>query len=1167
MKTKLNFLVVIALVAMLVGGNTTPAQAQTEFSVGEVRVIDYSTDPNTEITSSTVGTELYVNAAVAGYYEGLTCNVDFGDADGNLNKEEEGWLTTDPMSCGARSHYTTAGTFTITVTVTGTDGTSHSSTTTHTVNYTDVAFYEFNPLWVFDPSIPAPAVPSMVNQTVTVLGIIDGQSLYSTESCTVDYGDGGGPETGMLIADDWPAFCQGPEHTYTTAGAYTISVTLSGYNGSTALESISHQVVTPVFEQLSNQYGAVASDSTFCTIDDCSAADNFVVPDGSLMTIDQIQLWGYYNGDPDTYTDDFTVVFHQDNAGLPGEAIYTENIVWSEREATGEFHGGNVNYPEYQFTLFMAGPQTFSAGRYWVEIYNNGGDPTLTPAKVFTWGITGLADTSGLSLNNIAVYGSVEGWHFYSGYNYLALRLLGYMAAEPTYSYSLSGTVFDDQNANGAFDSGESGLSGVEVTLDQSCNQSVESTVNSGSDGSYTFTDLEEGQPYCVWAYAPDGYQLTLYQPAVDSLAGDVTGMDFGFTDQDLFTWAPTTPDEGGSATFTAVGGWSGYEWMITTPDVTCGPAVPGFPDGNGQEVELTFGPSGEYQVCLKMTNADGWPVFAGQPVTVNNVAPAPIEYGTTIYPEPSNVYDVALRASAAFFDYDHLTGCTVDYGDGTPPQNGYIPEEENVCESSDHIYIAAGTYTVKFTVTDSDGGEGTSSVEHTVLPEPSFASLSPVSAVAGSGDLTLTLNGSNFTEDTMVILMAAEEMIPVEITYVSSTELTVIIPADCLASSETILVMVATPGGSGLAMLAFFVTEATAGVSSQDVASGTDPIASVTSVTATATGEGLVIVSEFDANPGGEASFTASGSYFDVYAMTFGFSQVEVKACDLNASDKLFWWDGASWLKADPQSYSDGCITLIVDAESSPNLSQLQGTYFVAGESASNTIPVANPGGPYLEAINIAIAFDGSLSSDADGDALTYAWDFGDGSTGTGVMPSHIYIAAGVYNVCLTVNDGAVDSDPTCTLAVVYDPSAGFVTGGGWIDSQPGAYKLDESLSGKATFGFVSKYLKGASVPTGNTEFQFQAGSFNFRSTSYDWLVVSKDKVTAQFKGSGTINGALDPNGNAYKFLLWAGDGTPDTFRIRIWWEDADGVEHDVYDNGFNQPISGGSIVVHTGK
>jgi hypothetical protein len=150
---------------------------------------------------------------------------------------------------------------------------------------------------------------------------------------------------------------------------------------------------------------------------------------------------------------------------------------------------------------------------------------------------------------------------------------------------------------------------------------------------------------------------------------------------------------------------------------------------------------------------------------------------------------------------------------------------------------------------------------------------------------------------------------------------------------------------------------------------------------------------------------------------------------------------------------------------------------------------------------------------------------------------------------------------------AVANDPSASFITGGGWIDSLPGAYMADTSLAGKATFGFVSKYKKSASVPTGNIEFQSQAGGFDFRSDTYDWLVVNQNGATAQFKGSGTVNGALDPNDNPYKFMLWADDGSPDTFRIRIWWEDASGAENVLYDNGFDQPIGGGSIVVHKGK
>jgi hypothetical protein len=113
---------------------------------------------------------------------------------------------------------------------------------------------------------------------------------------------------------------------------------------------------------------------------------------------------------------------------------------------------------------------------------------------------------------------------------------------------------------------------------------------------------------------------------------------------------------------------------------------------------------------------------------------------------------------------------------------------------------------------------------------------------------------------------------------------------------------------------------------------------------------------------------------------------------------------------------------------------------------------------------------------------------------------------------VTLTVtDDNGNGGTATYHYVVVYDPNRGFVSGGGWIDSPEGAYIPDPSLSGKGSFGFVSKYLKGAKVPSGNTEFQFQAGSFNFHSTSYEWLMVSKDKVTAQSKGFGTVNGAMD--------------------------------------------------------
>jgi hypothetical protein len=91
---------------------------------------------------------------------------------------------------------------------------------------------------------------------------------------------------------------------------------------------------------------------------------------------------------------------------------------------------------------------------------------------------------------------------------------------------------------------------------------------------------------------------------------------------------------------------------------------------------------------------------------------------------------------------------------------------------------------------------------------------------------------------------------------------------------------------------------------------------------------------------------------------------------------------------------------------------------------SAGNNPPVANPGGPYSGATGLPLAFNGSGSSDPDGNALSYAWDFGDGGTATGVTASHTYAVVGSYLVTLTVTDNGTPplSASASTSASVLD-------------------------------------------------------------------------------------------------------------------------------------------------
>jgi len=86
---------------------------------------------------------------------------------------------------------------------------------------------------------------------------------------------------------------------------------------------------------------------------------------------------------------------------------------------------------------------------------------------------------------------------------------------------------------------------------------------------------------------------------------------------------------------------------------------------------------------------------------------------------------------------------------------------------------------------------------------------------------------------------------------------------------------------------------------------------------------------------------------------------------------------------------------------------------------AASNASPTADPGGPYSATEGVAITLDGSGSSDPDGSVASYAWTFGDGSTGSGVSPSVTYASAGTYTVSLTVTDDAGAKSAAATTNV----------------------------------------------------------------------------------------------------------------------------------------------------
>ena len=85
-----------------------------------------------------------------------------------------------------------------------------------------------------------------------------------------------------------------------------------------------------------------------------------------------------------------------------------------------------------------------------------------------------------------------------------------------------------------------------------------------------------------------------------------------------------------------------------------------------------------------------------------------------------------------------------------------------------------------------------------------------------------------------------------------------------------------------------------------------------------------------------------------------------------------------------------------------------------------TNKFPSANAGSDFEAKIGDAVHFDGTKSTDEDGNIVAYKWDFGDGTSSNDAEPLHQYTTAGVYKVTLTVTDDKGDTGQDVMYATV---------------------------------------------------------------------------------------------------------------------------------------------------
>ncbi len=152
-----------------------------------------------------------------------------------------------------------------------------------------------------------------------------------------------------------------------------------------------------------------------------------------------------------------------------------------------------------------------------------------------------------------------------------------------------------------------------------------------------------------------------------------------------------------------------------------------------------------------------------------------------------------------------------------------------------------------------------------------------------------------------------------------------------------------------------------------------------------------------------------------------------------------------------------------------------------------------------------LTVRFDASGSSDPDGDQLTYSWNFGDGSKGSGKTTSHIYTEQGTVYATLTVTDSH-DASSTARVPIMVLPS------------QP------DHQGPKAIISMIPAYMIVANTPCHMSGVHSTPSTEGKSITSYRW------NFGDGFTGSGeTVSHTYSTPGN-YSVTLTVRDSSGKT-------------------------------------
>ncbi len=527
---------------------------------------------------------------------------------------------------------------------------------------------------------------------------------------------------------------------------------------------------------------------------------------------------------------------------------------------------------------------------------------------------------------------------------------------------------------------------------------------------------------------------------------------------------------------------------------------------GSGSTVSHTYADNGSYAVVLTVSDGNATST-ANARAEIANVVPAVADLGTTTLLRGETF---ARDGSFADPGADSWTA-TVDYGDGSGGQPLALV---GMTFHLSHVYAAAGAYTATVTVTDDDAGVGIAQAHVTVSDHAPVANAGP--AARGDEGSAVSFDGSASSD---------ADGDPLTLTWDfgdGSPPVGGVTPSHVYADNGSYTVTLNVFDGALIS-----------------TATTTAEIANVAPVVSELASDAIFK----------NATFARSGSFVDpgadIWTATVDYGDGS-GVQSLALSGKAF---NLSHVYS-----AEGTFTVSVtvrDDDGGVGTAEAQVT-------VTNRAPVANAGPVAQGNEGAAVRFDGTASSDPDGDAITLTWDFGDGSAPVGgSAPSHVYADNGSYRVTLTVSDGALTSTGTTTAEIAnvapavsdlgsrsqitgqtYSASGSFVDPGAdsWtatVDYGDGSGVQGLALSGKSfslshvyagvgTFNVtVTVTDDDGGVGTGHGEVQVAAS--NHPPVADAGAAAFGDEGSAvAFDGRGSS----DPDGDALTYAWQFGDG-----------------------------------------